>query len=141
MVLCDQARYGFAKFGCQFRLCKAQPIHWTDSVRAQLLLAAQPKLITPVLQVVHRAIARLLLDQAELKAEQADSGAVTLIQPSLPMTGSATNLNIHLHCLVLDGDSDNARTLRLLQAAAWPCRPRQASGPTPRQAQTVHRTV
>ena len=36
----------------------------------RLLLAAQPKLVTPVLQVGHR---------------------------------SAANLNIHLHCLVLDG--------------------------------------
>jgi len=65
----------------------------------RLLLAAQPKLVTPVLQVVHRAIARHLLDQAGLNAEQADSGAVTLIQ----RLGSAANLNIHLHCLVLDG--------------------------------------
>ena len=65
----------------------------------RLLLGAQPKLVTPVLQVVHRAITRFLLDQAGLKAEQADSGAVTLIQ----RFGSAANLNIHLHCLVLDG--------------------------------------
>ena len=35
------------------------------------------------------------------KADQADSGAVTLIQ----RFGSAANLNIHLHCLVLDGVS------------------------------------
>ena len=69
----------------------------------RLLLAAQPKLVTPVLQVVHRVITRFLLDQAGLKAEQADSGAVTLIQPSSWMKGSAANLNIHLHCLVLDG--------------------------------------
>jgi len=69
----------------------------------RLLLAAQPKLVTPVLQVVHRVITRHLLGQAGLKAEQADSRAVTPIQPSLPMTGSAANLNIHLHCLVLDG--------------------------------------
>ena len=55
--------------------------------------------MTPVLQVVHRAITRFLLDQADLKAEQADGGAVTLIQ----RFGSAANLNIHLHCLVLDG--------------------------------------
>jgi len=34
-----------------------------------------------------------------LKAFEADSGAVTLIQ----RFGSAANLNIHLHCLVLDG--------------------------------------
>ena len=40
-----------------------------------------------------------------------------------------------------DGDSDEARTLRPLQAAAWPCSPRRASGPAPRQAQTVHWTV
>ena len=49
----------------------------------RLLLAAQPKLVTPVLQVVHRVITRYLLGQAGLKAAEADSGAVTLIQPSL----------------------------------------------------------
>ena len=49
----------------------------------RLLLAAQPKLVTPVLQVVHRVITRHLLGQAGLKADEADSGAVTLIQPSL----------------------------------------------------------
>ena len=65
----------------------------------RLLLAAQPKLVTPVLQVVHRVITRHLLGQAGLKADEADSGAVTLIQ----RFGSAANLNIHLHCLVLDG--------------------------------------
>ena len=69
----------------------------------RLLLAAQPKLVTPMLQVAHRAFTRILLDQARLKAEQPDSGAVTLIQPSLWMKGSAANLSIHLHCLVLDG--------------------------------------
>jgi len=158
-------------------------------------LAAQPELVTPVLQVVHRVITRHLLDQAGLKPEQAISGAVTLIQ----RFGSAANLNIYLHCLVLDGvyrcdtdgepvfvevpaptdealqtvshkvitrlmkqltrlgvlveeqgqtyvadsdgDSDEARTLTPLQAAAWPCRPRRASGPAPRRAQTVHWTV
>ena len=65
----------------------------------RLLLAAQPKLVTPVLQVVHRVITRHLLGQAGLKADEADSGEVTLIQ----RFGSAANLNIHLHCLVLDG--------------------------------------
>lgn len=59
----------------------------------RLLLAAQPKLVTPVLQVVHRVITRHLLGQAGLKADDADSGAVTLIQ----RFGSAANLNIHLH--------------------------------------------
>ena len=65
----------------------------------RLLLAAQPKLVTPVLQVVHRVITRHLLGQAGLKADEVDSGAVTLIQ----RFGSAANFNIHLHCLVLDG--------------------------------------
>ena len=65
----------------------------------RLLLAAQPKLVTPVLQVVHRVITCFLLQQAGLKADEGDSGAVTLIQ----RFGSAANLNIHLHCLVLDG--------------------------------------
>ena len=63
------------------------------------MLAAQPKLVTPVLQVVHSAITRFVLDQAGLTAEQAESCTVTLIQ----RFGSAANLNIHLHCLVLDG--------------------------------------
>jgi len=65
----------------------------------RVLLAAQPELVTPVLQVVHRVITRFLLGRAGLKADEADSGAVTLIQ----RFGSAANLNIHLHCLVLDG--------------------------------------
>ncbi len=65
----------------------------------RLLLAAQPKLVTPVLRVERRVITRVLLKQAGVKAHEADSGAVTLIQ----RFGSAANLNIHLHCLVLDG--------------------------------------
>jgi Putative transposase len=55
-----------------------------------------------VLQVVHRVITRHLFGQAGRSvegADEADSGAVTLIQ----RFGSAANLNIHLHCLVLDG--------------------------------------
>ena len=44
-----------------------------------------------------RRIAAPILSR--LKADEADSGAVTLIQ----RFGSAANLNIHLHCLVLDG--------------------------------------
>ena len=37
----------------------------------RLLLAAQSKLVTPVLQVVHRVITRHLLGQAGLKADVA----------------------------------------------------------------------
>ena len=44
-------------------------------------------------------ITRFLRKQAGVKADEADSGAVTLIQ----RFGTAANLNIHLHCLVLDG--------------------------------------
>ena len=63
------------------------------------LLAAHPRLITPVLQVIHRAISTSLIKQAGLKRSEAQTGAITLIQ----RFGSAANLNIHLHCLVLDG--------------------------------------
>ena len=65
----------------------------------RLLLAAQPELVTPVLQVVQRVVTRHLLDYAGLKPDEGHGGAVTLIQ----RFGSAANLNIHLHCLVLDG--------------------------------------
>lgn len=62
-------------------------------------MAAQPELVTPVLQVVQRVITRHLLDDAGLSGDEGQGGAVTLIQ----RFGSAANLNIHLHCLVLDG--------------------------------------
>lgn len=65
----------------------------------RILFAAWPELLTPVLRVIHRVIAGFLLKQAGLKRATADTGAVTLIQ----RFGSAANLNIHLHCLVLDG--------------------------------------
>jgi hypothetical protein len=52
-----------------------------------------------VLQVVQRKIMRHLLQQANLNQTQAQGGSVTLIQ----RFGSAANLNIHLHYLVLDG--------------------------------------
>ena len=71
----------------------------------RLLLAAQPKRVTPALQVVHRVITRHLLGQAGCRvdeadaADEADSGAVTLMQ----RFRSAANPNIHLHCMVLDG--------------------------------------
>jgi hypothetical protein len=65
----------------------------------RLLVAAQPELVTPVLQVVQRVVTRHLLDRAGLKADEGRGGAVTLIQ----RFGSAANLNVHLHCRVLDG--------------------------------------
>jgi Putative transposase len=48
---------------------------------------------------VRRVVTRHLLDAAGLQADAGHGGAVTLIQ----RCGSAANLNIHLHCLVLDG--------------------------------------
>ena len=65
----------------------------------RLLFAAHPDLLSPLLQCVHRVIATFLIKQSGLQRGQAHSGAVTLIQ----RFGSAANLNIHLHCLVLDG--------------------------------------
>jgi hypothetical protein len=67
------------------------PLRW--------LFAAHPELLAPVLRIVHRVIATFLIRQAGLKRTEAHTGAVTLIQ----RFGSAANLNIHLHCLVLDG--------------------------------------
>ena len=65
----------------------------------RLLFATHPELLAPVLQIVHRVIATFLIQQAGLQRTEAHTGAVTLIQ----RFGSAANLNIHLHCLVLDG--------------------------------------
>jgi len=65
----------------------------------RILFAAHPELLTPVLRIVHRVIIGFLLKQAGLKRSAADTGSVTLIQ----RFGSAANLNIHSHCLVLDG--------------------------------------
>ena len=71
----------------------------------RILFAAHPDLLSPVLQCIHRVVATFLLKQAGLKRGQAHTGAVTLIQ----RFGSAANLNIHLHCLVLDGLSSQQR--------------------------------
>ncbi|MGH8532689.1 MAG: transposase, partial [Gammaproteobacteria bacterium] len=51
------------------------------------------------MQIVHRVISTFLIQQAGLKRAEAATGAVTLIQ----RFGSAANLNIHIHGLVLDG--------------------------------------
>lgn len=48
---------------------------------------------------MQRVVARHLLGGVGLKGEEGHGGALTLIQ----RFGSAANLNIHLHCLVLDG--------------------------------------
>ena len=52
-----------------------------------------------VLGIVYRAIAAHLIRKAGLTQATARTGAITLIQ----RFGSALNLNIHFHRLVLDG--------------------------------------
>jgi len=84
----------------------------------RILFAAHPELLAPVLQIIHRVIARFLLKQAGLKRCAADTGAVTLIQ----RFGSAANLNIHLHCLVLDGVCRTTEGEPDFQAARAPSR-------------------
>ena len=63
------------------------------------LLASHPELLSPVLEIVHRAISGLLIKKAGFKRTEAQAGGVTFVQ----RFGSALNLNIHFHCLVLDG--------------------------------------
>lgn len=64
----------------------------------------------------------LLLGNSGRKPEQADGGAVTLIQ----RFGSAAKLNVHLHCLVLDGvcrlsaDGTLSKPLRRPEGAGAP---------------------
>jgi hypothetical protein len=56
----------------------------------RLLLAAQPELVTAVLQVVQRVLTRHLLEQAGLASDEGHGGTVTLIQ----RFGSAANLMV-----------------------------------------------
>jgi len=82
----------------------------------RVLLAAQPDLVTPVLQVVQRVLGRDLMEQSGLGADQGHGGTITLIA----RFGSAANLNVHLHCLVLD-------SVYLTERAPVTGRPRAAS--------------
>ena len=84
----------------------------------RILFAAHPELLTPVLRIIHRVIAGFLLKQAGLKRTTADTGAVTLIQ----RFGSAANLNIHLHGLVLDGVYQTTEGEPVFQEARAPSR-------------------
>jgi len=79
-----------------------QPLRqWVLSVPFPLrfLFATEPAALTAVLGIVYRAISTHLIRKAGLKQSAAQTGAVTLIQ----RFGSALNLNIHFHLLVLDG--------------------------------------
>jgi hypothetical protein len=79
-----------------------QPVRqWVLSLPFALryLLATRPEVVTQVLGIVYRAISGHLIRKAGLSRATAATGAVTLIQ----RFGSALNLNVHLHMLVLDG--------------------------------------
>jgi hypothetical protein len=78
--------------------------------------AAHPELLTPVPGIVHRVITGFLLSQAGLKRTAADAGSVTLIE----RFGSAANLNVHLHCWVLDGVDRRPEGEPLFQEARAP---------------------
>jgi hypothetical protein len=82
----------------------------------RILFAAHPELLTPVLVIVHRVITGFLLGQSGLKRTADDAGSVTLIQ----RFGSAANLNIHLHCLVLDGVDQRTEGDPVFDAARAP---------------------
>ena len=80
----------------------AKPIRqWVLSLPFGLrfLLATDPSALTQVLGIVYRTISAYVLKSARLTRATGATGAVTLIQ----RFGSALNLNIHFHMLVLDG--------------------------------------
>lgn len=79
-----------------------QPIRqWVISFPFQLriLLAWHPEWMTEVLGIVWRVLSQRLIRKAGRTQKTARTGAVTLIQ----RFGSALNLNIHFHILLLDG--------------------------------------
>jgi ribosomal protein S27E len=66
----------------------------------RLLFASRPDALSRCLAVVTRAIETDLIQRAGLtRASRARTGVVTLIQ----RFGSALNLNVHLHMIILDG--------------------------------------
>ena len=56
----------------------------SSPIPLRLLLAAQPQLLRPVLQFTRRVLTCFLLEQAGLKADRADSGAVTVLRNAHP---------------------------------------------------------
>jgi len=65
-----------------------------------VLLAAHPHLLSPVLQVINRAVSTFLIKQAGLTRAEAQTGAVTLIQ----RFGSAANLKpLGANCIQWSG--------------------------------------
>ena len=94
-------------------------------------------LLAPTLQVIHRVIATFLIKQSGLKPRQANMGAVMLIQ----RFGSAANLNIHLHCLVLDGVYLNCDGAAIFHEAAAPSTDELARGCAPQNHHAHHAPI
>jgi hypothetical protein len=65
----------------------------------RFLQATDSEALTRVLGIVYRALSAHFLEKARLTRASGTTGAVALIQ----RFGSALNLNIHFHLLVLDG--------------------------------------
>jgi hypothetical protein len=79
-----------------------QPVRqWLLSLQYSLrfLFARRPEFIGRVLGIVYRCIATHLTKKAGFSRKTAQTGAVTLVQ----RFGSALNLNVHFHMLLLDG--------------------------------------
>jgi hypothetical protein len=77
------------------------------------LFATNPKVMSPVLTIVHRVISTFLIKRARMTVKSgAQSGAVTLIQ----RFGSALNLDPHFHMLYLNGVYDT-------NGYFWPVKP------------------
>jgi hypothetical protein len=85
----DLLRRGRGGLGCEPAIVHQGRVRRLPRMRHPGARLPSPAL--RVLQVVHRVLTRFLLKQAGLKPDQANSGAVTLIQ----RLGSAANLNIH----------------------------------------------
>ena len=80
----------------------AHSVRWRAAAPSQTVNHHSLDVSNPCKPSVGSLTGRPMAPRFLLKAEQAHCGAVTLIQPNLGL-GSAANLNIHLHCLVLDG--------------------------------------
>jgi len=111
------------KCGANGRAVAFQRHNWIGSKRAapgftDALTGANASRVAHA-RVAHRPPGhRMLSDQASggLKSSAADTGALTLIQ----RFGSAANLNIHLHCLVLDGIYRRSASEPVFQEARAP---------------------
>ena len=126
---------GFAALTANLRcICQRGKRLFKCRIGARLMIFAivQPRQIGgnrgtfPVLKIIHRGIPTFLIRQTKVKRNEANTGAITLIQ----RFGSAANLNTHLHALVLDG---------VYQSGAEDGAPQfiEAATPTQEQLQTL----